>query len=187
MRVHLRSLLLHPTLPASHTQIISHRSHHLHIADHILQLTPPSHCRSHLTAHTTFTSQITSYNSHHLHIADHILPLTPPSHRRSHLTAHTTFTSQITRQRCLLSHSAAIWDAALLPHAAAVSMGLVNSDPSISDQESAIVTCSADGTIRLWSLTHEGEEIGRASSTGAFCVIINLARAQWMARLGYTS
>jgi WD40 repeat protein len=66
-------------------------------------------------------------------------------------------------------------------------MGLVNSDPSISDQESAIVTCSADGTIRLWSLTHEGEEIGRASSTGAFCVIINLARAQWMARLGYTS
>ncbi|GFH16154.1 uncharacterized protein HaLaN_12523 [Haematococcus lacustris] len=77
--------------------------------------------------------------------------------------------------RCLMSHSAAIWDAALLPAASAVLMGLVpppqapapqrlSSNTDLADRgsaetlatSSALVTCAADGTIRLWSLQHAG-------------------------------
>ncbi|KAJ9523458.1 hypothetical protein QJQ45_005353 [Haematococcus lacustris] len=77
--------------------------------------------------------------------------------------------------RCLMSHSAAIWDAALLPAASAVLMGLVPPPPAPAPQRlspntdladrgsgetlatsSALVTCAADGTIRLWSLQHAG-------------------------------
>jgi hypothetical protein len=66
---------------------------------------------------------------------------------------------QITRVRSFLSHSAAIWDAALLPVRTAALMGLTGAGPEGSQggagtttSSSALVTCSADGTLRLWSL-----------------------------------
>ncbi|KAL6755136.1 hypothetical protein V8C86DRAFT_2437065 [Haematococcus lacustris] len=91
--------------------------------------------------------------------------------------------------RCLMSHSAAIWDAALLPAASAVLMGLVPPPPAPAPQRpspntdladrgsgetlatsSALVTCAADGTIRLWSLQHAGSATTNSLKGAARCM-----------------
>lgn len=83
--------------------------------------------------------------------------------------------SQVSRVRCLLSHSAAIWGAEMLPYKAALSMGLISAAAAGGNNvgpgealahESALVTCSADGTIRLWSLTHEPAPTASSQTAG---------------------
>jgi WD40 repeat protein len=71
---------------------------------------------------------------------------------------------QITRVRSLLSHSAAVWDAAILPMRTAALMGLAETGQG-SASSSALVTCSADGTLRLWSLGAEAGSAAPSSGT----------------------
>jgi hypothetical protein len=86
-----------------------------------------------------------------------------------HLTGivHCILHLQITRVRSLLAHSAAIWDAALLPVRTAALMGLAETGQgnAPTSSSSALVTCSADGTLRLWSLGAEGASTAPGSGT----------------------